>query len=327
MSTIFVYEYCCAIGATGSLGREGRAMRDAVADDFRQLPDTTVLTLDAAGFADASVRFAAMVRQSDAVLVIVPESETAGWERLALVERSGRPMLNPGLEAFEQCQCKQFLAGRWHAAGVPTPATWKLADWPMTRFPAVSKPRDGCGSEAINLISNEVEAHNLRTGGVSDRHPDELIVQDFIPGRAASVAFLIGPGQIVPLLPTFQKLSDDGRFQYLGGEIPIPPALAARAVALGHRAVTCVPGLRGYVGVDLVLGEAADGSDDSVIEINPRLTTSYVGLRTLAETNLAGAMLDVCAGRSVIIRWKAGHVRFSPDGTVNYDPTPGTVAG
>ena len=141
-----------------------------------------------------------------------------------------------------------------------------------------------------------------------------LMCQQVVPGRAASVAFLVGPSQTVPLLPTFQHLSDDGRFRYLGGELPIPPALAERSVTLGRRAVGCVPGLRGYVGVDLVLGDAADGSQDYAIEINPRLTTSYVGLRALAETNLAGAMLDVCAGRPVEVRWKPGRVMFTPDG-------------
>ena len=43
MTTVFVYEYCCALGLgrdpsdpAHSLYREGRAMRDAVAEDFRR---------------------------------------------------------------------------------------------------------------------------------------------------------------------------------------------------------------------------------------------------------------------------------------------------
>ena len=60
-----------------------------------------------------------------------------------------------------------------------------------------------------------------------------------------------------------------------------------------------MPGLSGYVGVDVVLGN--DGRDWA-IEINPRLTTSYVGLRALAGFNLAEAMLAVarvaCSPRS-----------------------------
>ena len=59
-----------------------------------------------------------------------------------------------------------------------------------------------------------------------------------------------------------------------------------------------MPPTVGYVGVDLVLGREPDGSEDVVIEINPRLTTSYVGLRAAARTNLAEAMWQVAQGET-----------------------------
>ena len=92
--------------------------------------------------------------------------------------------------------------------------------------------------------------------------------------------------------------------------MPLPDHLAVRAVELGRRAVTAVSGLCGYVGVDLVLR-----GQDQVIEINPRLTTSYVGLRALAKTNLAEAMLRTVEGKAgVALEWNAGRVRFGPHG-------------
>ena len=119
----------------------------------------------------------------------------------------------------------------------------------------------------------------------------------------------------------FQRLSGDGRFSYLGGEIPLPDGLALRAVSLGRRAIDAVPGLMGYVGVDLVLGDATDGSGDFAIEINPRLTTSYVGLRSLADFNLAEAMLRIADNEPPPpMAWKPGRVRFTPDGTVSRIP-------
>jgi predicted ATP-grasp superfamily ATP-dependent carboligase len=148
-----------------------------------------------------------------------------------------------------------------------------------------------------------------------------MIAQEYVAGRPASVAFLVGPRQVVSLLPTFQVLSADGRFRYEGGRLPIGPQLAERAIRVGAAAIRCVPGLFGYVGVDLILGERP-GEPDVAVEINPRLTTSHVGLRAMADGNPAGWMLAVCEGRPADVRWKRGRIRLFPDGRIARDGVP-----
>jgi predicted ATP-grasp superfamily ATP-dependent carboligase len=144
-----------------------------------------------------------------------------------------------------------------------------------------------------------------------------MIVQRFVAGQPISVAFLIGPKQQLAMPAASQVLSADGRFHYLGGCIPLPEKLRARARRLACQAIESVPGLHGYVGVDLVLGSSPDGSEDWVIEINPRLTTSYIGLRALAEFNLAEAMLSIASGKEVEpLKWRQGTVHFHSDGRV-----------
>ena len=81
--------------------------------------------------------------------------------------------------------------------------------------------------------------------------------------------------------------------------------------------------MKGYVGVDIVLGDAPDGSADWVIEINPRLTTSYVGLRALARGNLAGVLLAVVQREALPeLGWHEGTVAWSADGAVTRGPAP-----
>ena len=46
----------------------------------------------------------------------------------------------------------------------------------------------------------------------------------------------------------------------------------------------------------MILGDREDGGDDRVLEINPRMTTSFVGLSTLGSASLLRAMLAVVAG-------------------------------
>jgi len=79
--------------------------------------------------------------------------------------------------------------------------------------------------------------------------------------------------------------------------LPLSPVLNERAQQLALRAVGVVAGLFGYVGVDVVLGASNDA--DRVIEINPRLTTSYVGLRRLARFNLAEMLLLATGGAAL----------------------------
>jgi predicted ATP-grasp superfamily ATP-dependent carboligase len=121
-------------------------------------------------------------------------------------------------------------------------------------------------------------------------------------------------------LPARQLLTDDGHFTYVGGELPLPPDVAARTVELTRRAVALYPGLIGYVGVDAVLGTTGGRPTDAVIEINPRLTTSYVGLRASTRDNLVAQLLAVADGREAgPIRWEPGVVKFDTTERVSVD--------
>jgi predicted ATP-grasp superfamily ATP-dependent carboligase len=142
-------------------------------------------------------------------------------------------------------------------------------------------------------------------------------LEEFVPGLAASVAVLCGPSRHYALPACEQHLSRDGCFTYLGGSLPLPPQLDSRARRLALAAVGVLPLPRGYVGVDLILGDPADDSGDRVIEINPRLTTSYVGLRRLSRTNLAAAILAVACGGEPDLSFGPGPVEFTAAGVLS----------
>ena len=69
-----------------------------------------------------------------------------------------------------------------------------------------------------------------------------------------------------------------------------------------------------------MLGREPDGSADFVIEVNPRLTTSYVGLRAVAKTNLAEVMLRVAAGDASPVEFSGRRLEFDIDGNVSFLP-------
>jgi predicted ATP-grasp superfamily ATP-dependent carboligase len=325
ITRVFAYEYTGAIrpeesGLIGSLQTEGAAMLSAILADLGRIPGIDPITLRNRPAQEEENVFRALARSAAFTLVIAPESDDLLLSRCRWVEECGSRLLGPSPAAVQLTGDKLVLSQYLRREKVPTPECRRIApDMPVCpfAFPVICKPRCGAGSVATFLVRNLNEWEHCHDLGRAEGWEGENVVQPFVPGQAASVAFLVGSSQPVALLPATQELSADGRFRYRGGRLPLPSPQAERAVLLAGRAVQVVPGLRGYVGVDVVLGEAADGSQDWVIEINPRLTTSYIGLRVLARLNLAEAMLRAVRGEEIPnLQWFPGPIRFQSDGTV-----------
>jgi predicted ATP-grasp superfamily ATP-dependent carboligase len=307
---LLLYEHVTAGGLgdcpAPSLCREGAAMLRALAEDFAAVAGIEVIvhvapwfheTLAAKVVRAPAVAFSEGLQNADAVLAIAPEFDGI-LERLCVeTKTAGRQWLGCTADAIRLTADKRALGEWWLSRNMPTPP---FVDVP-TRRSVVVKPRFGAGSQDTQRY-DEWTPHRLRAAS------ETFVVQEFADGLPASIAFLCGPNDRMPMRPTAQRLSADGAFQYLGGRVPLPSDLETRAIALGRRAISGIKGLQGWVGVDLVLGESA--KDDRAIEINPRLTTSYVGMRRVARTNLASAWLDVSRGVSPAIAWRDEVIEF-----------------
>ena len=122
------------------------------------------------------------------------------------------------------------------------------------------------------------------------------------------------PSGGVHVLPTGQQhLSDDGRFHYRGGTIPACLPEAVDASQLVARICRSIEGLSGYMGFDLLL--PGDSRRLLIVEVNPRLTTSYLGYRALAKENLAARILHP-ARANTPIAWHSGRVEFTAHGRI-----------
>lgn len=355
---LFVYEHVTGGGLAeaplpSSLAREGAAMLRAVLADLAAVSGVSVVaTVDerlAGSFppeltdrvelvvartrADMCESFDRLASCTDGSLIIAPETEGVLLERTLRASELGARVLGSSAAAIRMTSDKLELAHCLSGQVIPcVPAVpYRPGLTPPFPPPWVLKPRDGAGSTDCFLLS---ELSDLLEPS------DQVVLEDailtpYIAGRAASVLVIVGENDVYPLVPGEQTLSDDGWFRYLGGIVPLPsdagPSTAHsstaenRAIQLARRAIGAVPGLAGFVGVDLILGRDRDGRPgpvDTVVEINPRLTTSYVGLRALARENLAERWLEAMLGQPVRpITWHAGEVRFSASGEV-HEGTP-----
>jgi predicted ATP-grasp superfamily ATP-dependent carboligase len=256
--------------------------------------------------------------ESGAALIIAPEFRGLLTERCRWVEQRNARLLGPSSAAVEICADKFALCQRLQLAGVSTIDTFEFdveqpaADLP---FPVVIKPRDGAGSLVTYVL-----LHRVHLAWQLPRLREESLLrnavwQPFVAGRALSVGVLVSPetGRAAEALPVCdQILSGDGRLKYFGGRVPADCSRAAEVQQIALAACEQVPGLRGYVGVDMLLPDDPR-SPPLVVEINPRLTTSYLGYQSLCLDNLAERILFPDRDRPPL-RWRDRQVTFAPHG-------------
>jgi len=302
---LFIYEYATAQPASvllpESVRREGRAMFDAVLHDARQLePNIDVLSMPEHSALSTEHYFT----QADCALIIAPEFDRI-LERLACqAQEAGCELLGPLPVTIRFTGDKWKINQHWQMKKVPTPETWLPPQIPSGAGTYVKKHRWGAGSLGLSWWQP------------GDAVPADHLVQRYAPGKAVSLSMLISPGgEITPLCPASQSISADGQFSYLGGTFLTQARECDRVYQLAQQAVQHIPGLQGYVSIDAVLGSNENGSEDVVLEINPRLTTSYLGLRKATPLNLVQCMLDaVLRDRMVPINWYPKGIEWSCQG-------------
>ncbi|UKJ77302.1 ATP-grasp domain-containing protein [Azospirillum brasilense] len=287
-----------------SLAREGDLMLHALLADLLEVPGVAVTVTRDARLPPlaAPVRsitttdpreswslWEDLARQANGVWPIAPETDGALERFSRMVEASGRRLLNSSADAVAVASSKATTATVLSAAGLPVVPVWRVgtvaADGPPGNGPWVVKPDDGAGCVDTRLIRD----HADWKGWLAEADRSGFVVQPFQPGTPASLSMLCRDGRAWPLTTNRQTVSlSGGRFSYGGGTIggmKLTPALTD----LAQGVAAALPGLFGSVGVDVIVGP--DGP--TIIEVNPRLTTSSVGLRRATGLNAAAAVLDL----------------------------------
>ena len=282
--------------------------------------------------ADAAVRKIA-AEDVDAVYVIAPESEGVLQSLVAIVERTGTQSLNCNSAAIGKVADKSFLHEHVKKMGLPTPRSLKFSIHDEAEevsqsiserigFPAVIKPLDGVGCAGLSLVLDKNDVAGAIAKAREESAGEFLLAQQFIKGVPVSVSVMSTDQEALPISLNKQDISlrmPNSASSYDGGTVPLDSSLKRKAFLVAKRVVESLHGLRGYVGVDLVLNQ----SKAFVIEVNPRLTTSYVGLRKVAPFNLAEAMLNSVLERKLPANQESvGYACFSKVKT----PKPTTEA-
>lgn len=292
----------CAGGALpASLAREGEIMARGLVGDLLGLGGLAITLLRDARLGPLpGVQRTLAVRRAgefeglwaeelgrhDLAFPVAPE--TGGvLERLTRrSEEAGVALWSPDADTVALAASKRATAARLAAAGLPVVPTATLdAPPPAGRSGWVLKPDDGVGCEGQRIVPSGAA---LTAPG-----PGDWVVQPLMDGMAASLTVLCRDGEALLLAANVQRIERvvEG-FRLRGVAVNALREGRETLADLAAAVARALPGLRGCVGVDLVLTAAGP----MVLEVNPRITTAYAGLRSSLLCNPMALVREALAG-------------------------------
>jgi predicted ATP-grasp superfamily ATP-dependent carboligase len=292
---IMVTEYAVGAGEGGTILLEGRAMLDVLAKSFIAAGHKVVYPTSGpvlqAGTAVKTNDFDRSVEelsaQCDAALVLAPD-ELLG-DLTKMVEENtvnlGCPSGSVRLCA-DKLKCTRILENE----GIKVPATTVSSDPNVFSLgeKVVLKPRWGCASEDTTLARYSC----------ATLIPEGFVATRYIEGDHLSASLVVGDDtlsrsqspQTLPLTVNRQNISIGSEIQYNGGTVGVDTGRNQELFQAAQRSAEAL-GCKGYVGVDIVLADKP-----WVIDVNPRPTTSIIGISKIMEEELGELILKAHSG-------------------------------
>jgi len=288
-----------------ALVREGNMMLEAIISDLLEMGITDIITtrdarLDALSLPvkqiaikrDIYSTWQSCMDGADAVLIIAPESDDVLFNLTLMAEHSDCTILGSSSESVQVTSSKLNTASLLFRNNIACIETAVLEDKIVheSQNGWVIKPDDGVGSEHCYFCADTDELDKLKTS----INTENFVIQEYVPGVPASLSMICYQGkaqllacnrQIFNFIPDSPGAKGELKGLVVNGMLEKWGMFNTIAQNIA-RADT---GLWGYIGVDLIVTVTGP----IVVEINPRLTTSYVGLRESLALNPAELIISI----------------------------------
>jgi tyramine---L-glutamate ligase len=232
--------------------------------------------------------FIRLIALCDAVWIIAPESDNILQNLCQTVERSGKVLLNSPSNAVAVAGNKWLTYQCLQEHCIATVATQKLVDFSYMPGEWIIKSVDGVGCTDSYVVVDEQEFASITALIDKEKH----IIQPHIPGEKTSLSCLFKHGRGWLVCANRQQFDLINQQYHLTG-ITVnfsPDTLKYQDIV--SNIAKAMPDLWGYVGIDLI--ETAE--EIFILEINPRLTTSYVGIYEGLGINCAREVVELLTG-------------------------------
>jgi predicted ATP-grasp superfamily ATP-dependent carboligase len=317
---VFVYEHITS-GALineslpASLAYEGNEMLSAIVHDMTLLTDIQLIILrdfrleplfdiiDSAhhqcliidDYSTFQQHYASSVKEADAVLIIAPETDGLLQNLQQSVLNQRKQLLGCQPIATNICTDKVICHQQLRSNNILTPHTITADEWSLNPFNSPSgfivKPRDGAG--CIDTVFFSTQTMLTAWLITSSIELEQTIIQPYIEGHAMSLSLLVDDdtSRVLAINQQYIKL-EDGKLSFHGccvNGIAETQFSLLQATEIAEKTYHAIPHLWGFIGIDLIVTD----NETYIVDINPRLTTAYVGLRESLNFNPAQLLVNM----------------------------------
>jgi len=290
---VLLAEYATSHDPT--LSHEGAVMLETLKKSFEHCGYDVVLP----GSGDFGTEIARLAPTCDMGLVIAPDHLLARYTQI-LEQHTHN--LGCGFMTAALCANKVQTEKILRAHGIPVPAETSAGK-------RVIKPVKGCGAQGVRVSNKTPDDGEFSQQYIDGEHFSVSIVASRVIGDAC--LYFTGNPPLV-LAVNRQHISEtvDGAIHYLGGETPVHPAREAEIIEVAKKAIIVLGG-QGYCGVDVVVADKV-----YIVDVNPRITTSLVGIAACMNEEIAEILVDASKGGGLKEVHLNRSVRFDTHGKV-----------
>lgn len=249
--------------------------------------------------------FKESVKNCDYTFIVAPEFTNILYNLTKIVKEENKKLLSVGLEGIQLGSSKIKTYDYFRSNNVKTPKTYLIplkngldVEFIIQKFkkfnsPIVIKPLDGVGAESMFYFEEKNQIYNFFKGSVGNNIDlnRKFILQEFIEGEDLSVSLVGSPicaeqPHVTPLILSinYQDINinnSNGDSEYFGGYTPVENYEQIKNLLSETFGKLDLSMFNSHFGVDFIKNQ----DFLTFIEINPRLTTSYIGIRNILNAN------------------------------------------
>lgn len=151
----------------------------------------------------------------------------------------------------------------------------------------VIKPDDKTSSELIFILEKESNLDKI-IQEYKENNVKKVLIQDFIEGIDISVSLVANKDNVTFLSINRQNIvKHNGKLIFKGCQTRIENSLEDEIIKISKKIIKSIYGLKGFIGIDYIISN----SKIYFVEINARLTTSFITLSETCNENLTEAII------------------------------------